>query len=415
MRVLVIGSGAREHAICWKLKQSKAVTEMFCAPGNPGIAQLAHLVEYDVRQIEELCAFAVKQKINLTVVGPEVPLSLGIVDLFNAAGLRVFGPTKAAARLEASKQFAKEVMIAAGVPTAEYKTLETRQQAELFVRNLTGPIVLKADGLAAGKGVVVCHTQHEAQAALPILFDELKAGLVVAEEFLEGVEASLIVAAHGTTFVPFATSHDYKRIFDNDAGPNTGGMGSISPTNHLTNEQEAWALKHVIKPMLVEMERRGEPFTGFLYAGLMISPKGQVKVLEFNARLGDPETQSIMRRLESDLDELLISLLDGRAFSPKWSAQSAACIVLAAGGYPGKLQLDEEITGLELAEQIPGVQIFHAGTARNKGSMRVAGGRVLSVTACGSDVQSARNLAYRAVDMIQFRGRQVRRDIGKVI
>lgn len=414
MRVLVIGSGAREHAICWKLKQSKAVTEIFCAPGNPGIAQLAHLVEHDVRQVEELCAFAVKQKIDLTVVGPEVPLSLGIVDLFNAAGLRVFGPTKAAARLEASKQFAKEVMIAAGVPTAGYKTLKTRQEAEVFVHDLAGPIVLKADGLAAGKGVVVCHTSDEAQAALPILFDELKAGLVVAEEFLEGVEASLIVAAYGTTFVPFATSHDYKRIFDNDAGPNTGGMGSISPTNHLTNEQEAWALEHVIKPMLSEMKRRGEPFTGFLYAGLMISPQGQVKVLEFNARLGDPETQSIMRRLESDLDELLISLLDGRAFSPKWSAQSAACIVLAAGGYPGKLQLDEEITGLELAEQIPGIQIFHAGTTRTKGSLRVAGGRVLSVTACGSDVQSARNLAYRAVDMIQFRGRQVRRDIGKV-
>lgn len=410
--VLVIGSGAREHALCWKLAQSKLVQKVYCAPGNPGIAACAELVPLAVTKLSELAEFAKQKQISLTVVGPEVPLSLGIVDVFTKQQLPIFGPTQAAARLEASKQFAKEVMTAAGVPTAKYTSLTSRLEAEKFIAALRGPIVLKADGLAAGKGVVVCKNPEEAREALPLLFDELKAEVVVAEEFLEGLEASLIVAANGELIVPLVSTHDYKRIADNDEGPNTGGMGSVSPTSHLSAQQEAWAIEHVIRPMLQEMKRRGQPFMGFLYAGLMISPQGQVHVLEFNTRLGDPETQSIMRRLDSDLFQVLQGLLASEPPQVSWSPLATVCVVLAADGYPQSPKLGAPITGLEFASQIPSVQVFHAGTELKAGSLCVAGGRVLSVTAQGSTIDEARGQAYRAVDMIQFKNRQVRRDIG---
>ncbi|MBN8550814.1 MAG: phosphoribosylamine--glycine ligase, partial [Deltaproteobacteria bacterium] len=270
MKILVIGSGGREHALCWKLRQSKRVHTLFCAPGNPGIARVAELVAIGVDKLTELADFAEKQKIDVTIVGPEYPLSLGIVDVFQSRGLKIFGPSKAASQLESSKSFAKEIMTAAGVPTAAYETFTDLAATDAWLRGHPGPIVLKADGLAAGKGVFVCKDSAEALQASQSLFTEMKATKVVAEEFLDGKEASFIVAANGNAIVPLAPAHDYKRIFDGDEGPNTGGMGSVCPTNHVTSEQCAWALEHVMRPVISEMERRGIPFSGFLYGGLMI-------------------------------------------------------------------------------------------------------------------------------------------------
>lgn len=413
MKILVIGSGGREHALCWKLRQSKRVKTLFCAPGNPGTARVAENVAIAVDKLEELADFAEKQKIDLTIVGPEYPLSLGIGDLFQRRGLKIFGPSKAASQLESSKAFAKEIMTAAGVPTAAYETFTDRAAADAWLRAHAGPIVLKADGLAAGKGVFVCKDSAEALEAVQSLFTEMKATKVVAEEFLVGKEASFIVAAHGRTVVPLAPAHDYKRIRDNDEGPNTGGMGSVCPTTHVSSEQCQWALEHVMQPVLREMEKRGMPFSGFLYAGLMIDPQGKISVLEFNARLGDPETQSIMRMMDSDFVDVLEGLLAGRTPEASWKDECSICLVLAASGYPQEVRTGDEISGLEFAESLPGVALFHAATGLAERSRLVtAGGRVLSVTAVGKDLAEARSRAYRAADMIQFRGRQLRRDIG---
>ncbi len=413
MKVLVIGSGGREHAICWKLRQSKRIKTLFCAPGNPGTARVAENVAIAVDKLEDLAAFAEKQKIDLTVVGPEYPLSLGIVDVFQSRGLKIFGPSKAASQLESSKSFAKEIMTAAGVPTAAYETFIAQEPADAWLRSHPGPIVLKADGLASGKGVFVCRDTAEALDASRCLFGEMKASKVVAEEFLAGKEASFIVAANGRAVVPLAPAHDYKRIRDHDEGPNTGGMGSVCPTNHVSEAQCAWALDNVMRPVLREMERRGTPFSGFLYGGLMIDPQGKISVLEFNARLGDPETQSILRVLDSDLLDILEGLLAGQTPQPRWKDEASICLVLAAPGYPQEVKIGDEISGLEFAESLPGVAIFHAATGLAERSRLItAGGRVLGVTAVGSDLPEARARAYRAADMIQFRGRQLRRDIG---
>lgn len=413
MKVLVIGSGGREHALCWKLRQSKRIKTLFCAPGNPGTARVAENVSIAVDKLEELAAFAEKQKIDLTIVGPEYPLSLGVVDLFQSRGLKIFGPSKAASCLESSKSFAKEIMTAAGVPTAAYETFTERASADAWLRAHPGPVVLKADGLASGKGVFVCRDLSQALEASASLFADMKATKVVVEEFLIGKEASFIVAANVRAVVPLAPAHDYKRIRDNDEGPNTGGMGSVCPTNHVSSEQCAWALEHVMRPVLKEMERRGTPFSGFLYGGLMIDPQGKISVLEFNARLGDPETQSILRLLDSDLVEMLEGLMAGQTPQPRWKAESSICLVLAASGYPQEVKTGDEISGLEFAESLPGVAIFHAATGLAERSRLItAGGRVLGVTAVGSDLSEARARAYRAADMIQFRGRQLRRDIG---
>jgi phosphoribosylamine--glycine ligase len=414
MKILIVGSSGREHAMAWKLRQSPHVTQLFCAPGNPGIASLAKIVPIRIDDLVAIEEFARSERIDLTVVGPELPLTLGIVDRFRAAGLPVFGPTQAAARLEGSKQYAKEVMVAAGVATAAHAVFQSREALLQHLASAPMPSVLKADGLAAGKGVFVCMTREDAVSATRSLFDELKASTIVVEEFMEGVEASFIVATDGRRIVPLATAHDYKRIFDNDKGPNTGGMGTVSPTPRLSVAQEASVVEEVIRPVLTQMEKQGTPFSGFLYAGLMITPKGQIKVVEFNARLGDPETQVIMRRMSSDLALLLLDLATaaGKA-EARWSDSHAVCLVLAAENYPGEPRKGDEVSGIELAETMPGVAVFHAGTALNEqGKLVTAGGRVLNVTATGASAAEARSRAYRAADIIQFRARQMRRDIG---
>ncbi|MBX7143810.1 MAG: phosphoribosylamine--glycine ligase [Oligoflexia bacterium] len=413
INVLVLGAGAREHALCWKLKQSRHLGHLYCAPGNPGTAMLAQNVDIAVDDVQKLLTFARERSIGLTVVGPELPLTVGVVDAFSAAGLRIFGPSKTAAMLEGSKKFAKDIMIAAGVPTAQHVVLSSEREAREFLSGRQGPIVLKSDGLAAGKGVVVCQNQAEALAALPFLYSELKAETVVAEDFLSGKEASFIVATNGQHVVPLATSHDYKRIGEGHTGPNTGGMGSVSPTSHLVPGCEAELVEKIIRPVLREMERRGSPFCGFLYAGLMVGETGKTWVLEFNARLGDPETQSIMMRLETDLVEILVSLLDRKLPAVKWKPEAAVCAVLAADGYPVSVKTGDAISGLEFAATVPGVQVFHAGTKQvGEGKIVTSGGRVLSVVGTGATVEQARANVYRACDFIQFRGRQVRRDIG---
>ena len=415
MKVLVIGSGGREHTICWKLNQSDKVTKLYAAPGNPGISEIAECVSIKVDEIEELVAYAKDNNIEFTVVGPELPLALGIVDRFKEEGLSIFGPTKAAANLEGSKSFAKEIMVAAGVPTADYQEFTELEPLIKFIESKDGKIVLKADGLAAGKGVFVCEDLEYAKNSAKELYNDFNASKVVAEELLDGVEASYIVATDGKRVVPFAASHDYKRIFDNQEGPNTGGMGTVSPTPNLSEEQEKWALENVINPVVREMENRGIPFSGFLYAGLMISKSGDIKVLEFNARLGDPETQVILRRMEGDLFELLYCLAEGKEELPKqtFNRNSAVCVVLASEGYPESPVKGDEIVGIGEANVNETAEVFHAGTALKEGQLVTAGGRVLNVTCFGKDLDEAIKNTYEAVSKIRFRGMQHRNDIGK--
>jgi phosphoribosylamine--glycine ligase len=418
MNVLVIGNGAREHAMCWKLRSSRELTALYCAPGNPGTERVAQNVPIAMDDIVGLAEFARSRKIDLTIVGPELPLSLGISDAFAARGLRIFGPSQEAARIEASKSFAKEVMQGAGVSTAACKVFSDRQSAEAYLAKVQPPIVLKADGLAAGKGVFVCLSRSDVAEGLEQLFGVLKIQRMVAEDYMSGHEVSYIVATDGERVVPLASSHDYKRLLDNHEGPNTGGMGSVSPTPSLSPELEKRALSEVIYPVLAEMRRRGAPFRGFLYAGLMVGEEGGIKVLEFNARLGDPETQVIMRRMEGDFLELCHALSDpaGKAPLPPmtWSSDAAVCIVAASAGYPGTVQQGDEITGIEFGEMLPQGAVFYAGIKRNDaGKLVTSGGRVLSATATGATVAEAASRAYKVCDMIQFKGRQVRRDIGR--
>ncbi len=426
MKVLVIGQGAREHALCWKLRQSSQVTQLWCAPGNPGIGTVAKNVPVQAGDIEGLVSFAETQGVDLTVVGPELPLSLGVVDAFRAKGLRIFGPSKAAAELESSKIFAKNIMEQAGVRTAKARTFDSKQALSDHVESAELPFVLKADGLASGKGVVVCHSRDDVAEGIEQLCDSLKASTIIVEEFLTGREASFIVATDGSRVVPLATSHDYKRLKERDQGPNTGGMGSVSPTPVLNEGLIARAVKEVVEPVLKTMRDRGTPFSGFLYAGLMVRGE-EMAVLEFNARLGDPETQSILRRMDSDLFELLFALSDvsgsPSTLSPvEWTSQTAVCLVLASPGYPHAPELGDQIHGVELASDRPGVVVFHAGTTQDSSDvrptdrhLRTSGGRVLSVTSMAASLEEASRVAYQAADLIQFRGRQVRRDIGEDI
>jgi len=418
MKVLVIGSGSREHAFAWRLRRCQSVSSVIIAPGNPGTALEGRNFPVKVDDVESLFELAKKEGIDLTLVGPEAPLAAGVVDRFRTEGLRIFGPTRAAAAIEGSKDFAKEIMVAAGVPTAHYRTLTTKADTIAHCAAVKAPIVLKADGLAAGKGVCVCTEESQIQPAIDFIFDELRADKVVVEEYLPGVEASFIVAARGLKAVPLATSHDYKRLLDGQKGPNTGGMGSLSPTFNLTKEQEGWVLKNVIEPTLAELTKRGIPFTGFLYAGLMISPQGKVSVLEFNARMGDPECQSIMRRFDSDFAKFIWEMSDPDLEKPlpeaTWSKNYAVCVVASAFGYPSNVRKGDEISGLNLLENIPDVVVFHGGTEVSAaGKLVTSGGRVLSVTATGDSIEAARQRAYRGVDMIQFRGMHVRRDVGR--
>lgn len=419
MKVLVIGSGAREHAICWRLKSSPQVSEIFCAPGNPGIAAVATCLPIGVSAVDELLAAAVERGIDLTVVGPEAALAVGIVDAFEAKGLRIVGPSRVAAQLETSKAFAKEVMVAAGVPTAEYQVFTNRKDVEDFCQKRGVPLVLKADGLASGKGVFVIKDDSDFREAIDTLFGSLRAESVVIEDFLEGVEVSCIFACNGDDAIPLAPAHDYKRLSDNDEGPNTGGMGSVCPTPRISDADLGWIRERCALPILATMKARGTPFRGFLYAGLMVAtgkPREQgVKVLEYNTRLGDPECQSIMVRLVSDPVELYEWMSGARQNAPalQWSPKVATCVVIASDGYPEAPRKGDEITGLELAGLVPNTVVFHASTARGESSRIVSGGgRTLSVVGIGNSVTEARSVAYKSVDVIQLRGRRVRRDIG---
>jgi len=416
MKVLLIGAGGREHSLCWKINQSAKVDQVFCAPGNAGTAQIATNIPLGVQDVDALVEYARENEIGLTVVGPELPLSLGIVDAFERNGLEIFGASKEAAKLESSKSFAKQIMHESGVKTASYEVFDNQAEAFAHLDNVKIPLVIKVDGLASGKGVFVCFSREEAEVALKQVYLAKSEQQVVIEEYLEGVEASYIVAISGDDVIPLASSHDYKRIGEQGTGPNTGGMGAVSPTDHLSPDQEVYVLEQVIRPVMLRMKERGTPFQGFLYAGLMINPTGDIHVLEFNVRLGDPECQAILRRLDSDFVELLMSLTtEGVESSPLvWKEEGSVCLVLAAEGYPEEPVIGDEIIGLELAESMPGIVVFQAGTNRDeKGRLLTAGGRVLNVTATGTTVDEARSRAYKAADMIQFRGRQMRRDIGR--
>ncbi len=419
MKVLVIGSGAREHAICWRLASSRSVSQVFCAPGNPGIASVATCLPSNVSAVDELLAIAVDRGVDLTVVGPEAALAAGIVDAFEAKGLRIVGPSQVAAQLETSKSFAKEVMVAAGVPTAAYHVFKTREEVEAFCATRGSPLVLKADGLASGKGVFVIQNNTEFSDAIEMLFGSLRASRVVVEEFLEGVEVSCIFACNGDDAIPLAPAHDYKRLADNDEGPNTGGMGSVCPTPRISEADLEWIRVNCALPIVETMKARGTPFKGFLYAGLMVDsrlPREQgIKVLEYNTRLGDPECQSIMVRLVSEPVELYEWMSGARAEAPslQWSKSVATCVVIASDGYPEAPRRGDQITGLELAALVPNTVVFHASTLQAENSKILSGGgRTLSVVGVATSVEEARALAYKSVDVIQLRGRRVRRDIG---
>jgi phosphoribosylamine--glycine ligase len=419
MKILVIGSGGREHALAWKLKQSKRVTQVIVAPGNAGTAREPGVrnVAADLSDVAGLVALAQREAIDLTVVGPEVPLVAGVVDAFRDRGLRIFGPRKAAARLEGSKAYCKDFLVRHRIPTAKYQVFTELAAALAYVRREGAPIVVKADGLAAGKGVVVANTIADAELALR---DMLGGGAlggagrrVVIEEFLLGEEASYIVMCDGRNVLPLATSQDHKRRDENDLGPNTGGMGAYSPAPVVTPEIEARVLREVIEPTMRGMAADGAPFIGFLYAGLMIDAAGVPKVLEFNVRFGDPETQPILLRLQSDLLELIESALDGRLdkVEAQWDPRPAIGVVVAAAGYPGPVRSGDEIGGLD-ATALADTKVFHAGTRLDGTRVVSAGGRVLTVCALGADIARARERAYAALRPIKLEGGFFRRDIG---
>jgi phosphoribosylamine---glycine ligase len=416
MKILVIGSGGREHALAWKLAQTPKVQRVFVAPGNAGTAGEEGVVNVAITAIPELLQFARDENIALTVVGPEAPLAEGVVDAFQGAGLRIFGPTKLAAQLESSKQYAKDFMMRYGIPTASYATFTDAQQAHAYVEQHGAPIVVKADGLAAGKGVVVATTKDEAHAAIDAMLVDNRMGAagarVVIEEFLAGEEASFIVLADGRNALALASSQDHKRLKDGDHGPNTGGMGAYSPAPVVSPRIHAKVMREVIQPAINGMQSEGTPYTGFLYAGLMISPDGAIKVLEFNCRLGDPETQPIMLRLKSDLVSLVEHAVDGTLDQVEalWDPRVALGVVLAAHGYPDAPRKGDVINGLP--EPGDDYRVFHAGTTLHDGRVEVSGGRVLCVTALGHNVRTAQKRAYEIANRIRFDGMQYRRDIG---
>ncbi|RTL24079.1 MAG: phosphoribosylamine--glycine ligase [Burkholderiales bacterium] len=422
MRVLVIGNGGREHALAWKLAQSERVSQVFVAPGNGGTARDERLrnVAIAPTDVKALADFAAEHKIALTVVGPEAALAAGVVDEFRARGLRIFGPTQAAAQLESSKAFAKDFMKRHGIPTAAYETFSDPAAAHAYVDGRGAPIVIKADGLAAGKGVVVAITLDQAHEAISWILEDNKLGVthnaggarVVIEDFLAGEEASFIVVCDGKQVVPMATSQDHKRLLDGDAGPNTGGMGAYSPAPVVTPNVHAKVMHEIIQPTIAGMARDGHPFTGFLYAGLMIDEHGQPRTVEFNTRMGDPETQPIMMRLKSDLFELLMHATDGTLdqVEPQWDRRVALGVVLAAEGYPLTPRKGDAISGLPADEDE--AMVFHAGTAAVDGKLVTSGGRVLCVTALGESARTAAQRAYELAAGIQFDGRQYRSDIG---
>jgi phosphoribosylamine---glycine ligase len=420
VNILVIGGGGREHALAWKLARSPRVAKVFVAPGNAGTAMEPELVNVAISAIPDLVAFAKAEQIALTVVGPEAPLAAGVVDAFRGAGLRIFGPTQAAAQLESSKDYAKAFMARHGIPTAAYRTFTDAASARTYVSERGAPIVVKADGLAAGKGVVVATSVAEAHAAIDAMLIGNSMGSagarVVVEDFLAGEEASFIVMVDGRHVLPLASSQDHKRLQDGDQGPNTGGMGAYSPAPVVTPAVHARIMREVILPAVNGMSADGIPYTGFLYAGVMLDPAGTPRVLEFNCRMGDPETQPIILRLRSDLVELVLHAVEGtldRA-EAEWDRRAALGVVLAAPGYPESPRAGDTIEGLDRVSSAthPDCKVFHAGTVREDGRIVVAGGRVLCVTALGDSVRQAQAAAYGAIAEIRFAGMQYRRDIG---
>lgn len=420
MKILVIGSGAREHAIAWKLAAERSVTEVVCTPGNPGMAAIARCVSASVSDPAALLAVAVREQVDLTVVGPELPLSLGVVDLFTAEGRPIVGPTKAAAALESSKSFAKDVMDRFGVPTARFEVCDSARGALAAIASgrLGYPLVLKADGLAAGKGVVIAPDREAAEAAVRDAMVERRFGdagsRVVLEEFLVGEEASYFVLADGTDFVPLSSAQDHKRIFDDDQGPNTGGMGAFAPSPLMTPAMEERVHAEIVRPVLNGMANDGYPFRGFLYVGLMLTSDGP-KVIEFNVRLGDPEAQVLLPRLDEDLSWLLGAAATGAlpTRAAKFRPEPHVGIVLASAGYPETPATGSAITGIAEAAALPGVLVFHAATARQGKELVTAGGRVLTIVGRGESYQHAIETAYRAAGRIRFDGMQLRRDIGR--
>jgi len=416
VKVLVIGSGGREHALTWKLKQSPAIDRLFCAPGNAGTAAIAENVSIAATNLADLAAFAKQNDVDLTVVGPDDPLAMGIVDLFAAEGLRSFGPTKSAARLESSKIFAKELMRSQKVPTAQARTFSDSEAALAYCEELKFPVVIKADGLALGKGVIIAENIATAKSTVEMMMKEARFGeagrRIVIEEFLRGSECSIHALVDGKNYQLLESARDYKRAFDDDEGPNTGGMGAFSPANNWNAQLQSKFEKEMMRPLLSGLAKEEIIYRGLLYPGLMITVGGP-RVLEFNCRFGDPETQALLPRLKSDLLPLLDATIDGKIDKCKieWDKRPSVTVVLASAGYPGKYETGKPISGLEKAAKLKDVQIFHAGTKLANTEVVTAGGRVLAVTALGSDLAVARVRAYNAAALIQFEGCHYRHDI----
>ena len=417
MKVLILGSGGREHALAWAVKQSKRVTEVVCAPGNGGIAQIARCIPVDLKCLDAMVSLAEAERPGLTIVGPELPLSLGIVDALQERGLRVFGPTRAAAMLETSKGFAKQFLHRHKIPTGNYAVCSNAAELEKAIDIFHPPIVVKADGLAAGKGVIICPTRHTAVEAAHDLFTGTLLGQperqVVIEEFLEGDEISFLCLSDGKHVAPLVPAQDHKRVGEGDTGPNTGGMGVYSTDSLLELGMTEWILRHIAEPTIRGMAEEDAPFTGVLYCGLMMTARGP-QVLEFNVRFGDPETQAILLRLESDLVDALEAAIDGKLSAAElhWTPGASACVVASSAGYPGSYKTGFPISGLAAAAQVPGVQIFHAGSAQANGQIVTAGGRVLGVTAAAASLEEALARAYQAMAEIHYEGMYYRRDIG---
>jgi len=417
MKVLIFGSGGREHALAWAIAKSERVTEIVCAPGNGGMAAIARLAPVSLSDLDGMVRVAVEEQADLTVVGPELPLSLGLADALQARGLKVFGPTKAAAMLESSKSFAKRFLQRHKIPTANYAVCKSLAEVEKAIELFHAPIVVKADGLAAGKGVVICQSKRAAVEAASGLFSGKLLGSqeqhLVIEEFLVGDEVSFLCLTDGFHVAPLVPAQDHKRVGEGDTGPNTGGMGVYSTDSILEPEMQEWILHHIARPAVEGMAQEETPFVGVLYIGLMMTARGP-QVLEFNARFGDPETQAILLRLESDLLGALEACVEGRLSETefRWKPGASACVIASSGGYPGSYQTGYEITGLEDAAKVSGVQIFHSGTALVGGTLRTSGGRVLGVSAAADTLAEALARAYEAIERIQFEAIYFRRDIG---
>jgi len=416
MKVLVIGSGGREHTLVWKMTQSPKVSQVYCAPGNAGISRLAQCVNIDADSIEKLVGFTKKEKIDLTVVGPELPLSQGIVNEFNQQGLKIFGPSKEAAEIESSKVFSKYLLKKYHIPTANYQVFQNSEKALNYIQQQTFPLVIKADGLAAGKGVFIVKNLLEARDALNALMEEKKFGeagrQVIIEEFLEGEEVSILAFCDGKTVVPMVSSQDHKKIFDNDLGTNTGGMGAYSPVPFYPDEFEKRVLEEILKPTVKGLQNEGKEYKGVLYAGLILTKEGP-KVLEFNARFGDPETQVILPRLKTDLIDILNAVIDStlHKINIEWEDNAAVCVVVASGGYPEKYQKGKVINGLEKLEKMKNMIAFHAGTKFQEGRVVTSGGRVLGITVWDETISKAKEKAYKGIEEIYFKDMYYRKDI----